>query len=148
MSIDACVEWAMAMVPKMRPINGTGVGDMLKNLQPVPDYISQRRKEILAPFPNAKIEPILRDYLAVFRKGEHSNRHTDQTRDGYTQYRLNWFLSVPDSGGELWVGTSRIHVEKNGVYMVNPSVPHHISVVTSDIPCVVVSFGILVPEGF
>jgi hypothetical protein len=114
-------------------------------LQPVPEQIRTKRAEILAPFPHAFIEPADRDYLVILEEGEHVNRHTDAPHEGYQHLRFVWFLSVPEAGGELWLNTQRIETKVDGVYLLEATFPHHISVVKGNTPLVVVSFGVIVP---
>lgn len=146
MSIDICKSWALDQIPRMKQMYGSGFGAMLKDLQPVPEFISNYRKEIISPFDGAEIEPKLRDYIVVLMPGQHINRHIDPPYTHARHLRLNWFLSVAENGGYLYIDTQRIKPEVNEVILVDPVIPHHVTTVKGNSPLIVISFGLLVKE--
>lgn len=143
MSTEFCKKWALEQLPRLRFVNGSSRGDHLKDLIPVPDVLKERRKEILAPFEGAELEPLIRDYLLITMPGQYLNRHIDESYPNGTHLRLNWFLSVAESGGEFIVGTKRIVPQVDEVHMIDPTEPHHINTVRGESPIVVISFGII-----
>jgi hypothetical protein len=143
-NVNECRDWALTYLNKLPNVNGTAKGDLLKNLKPVPEYIKQKRSEIIAPFPNAIIEPVVRDYLVIVSSGQCVFRHTDGEYEGKAHLRFNWVLSVADEGGEIYVGTKKHTPKINEVLFIDPTIPHWVTVVKGDTPLILISYGILV----
>ena len=142
-NINECKNWALTYLHKLPNVNGTAKGDFLKNLQPVPEYIKEKRNEIIAPFPNAEIEPKVRDYLIIVNDGECVYRHIDDNYTGKVHLRFNWFLSVADEGGEIYVHTQKYIPKVNDVLLIDPTIPHHVTMVKGKSPLIMISYGIL-----
>ena len=143
-NINHCKNWALSCLHKLPKINGTGYGDALKNLKPVPEYIKEKRNEILAPFPYATNEPNVKDYLIILNSGECVFRHTDDKYEDKKHLRLNWFLSVANEGGDVYVDTKKYTPKVNDVLLIDPTIPHHVTMVKGDSPLIIISYGILV----
>ncbi len=149
---DALLRWALRMEPFLRN-NGPGRHFLrIHQLPERPDLhaaVAERVRARVAGHDDSVLEPMLTNYLSIISESGAVHPHTDSAPAGTRHLRCNLFLQLPDAGGRPIIGAAEVDVTERGLLCFFPSSALHASEPTEGArKRVMLSFGLLVPEGF
>ena len=146
------LRWAWRMAPFLRS-NGPGRSFLRVHLLPeqpaLHAAVAERARLHAAGHAASALEPVLTNYLSIISDGGAVHPHTDSTPAGTRHLRCNLFLQLPDAGGRPIIGGLPFDVAERTLLCFFPSSSLHSSEpAAGERRRVLLSFGLLVPEGF
>ena len=149
---DELLPWVWRMAPLLRN-NGPGRFFLRVHLLPerpaLHAAVAERVRTRVAGHDRSVLEPVLTNYLSIISDGGAVQPHTDSAPAGTRHLRCNLFLQLPDAGGRPIIGGAPFDVAERTLLCFFPSSSLHSSEpATGERRRVLLSFGLLVPQGF